>query len=67
MSVRKFGEALTQEVMAYFSDKEAHFAPSEIDVVMGLPRGMAHDIIVRKWASDKADTSERLFTYHEQL
>lgn len=56
---------LTSEVMAYFTDRQAHFAPSQIDWVMGLERGKAHDIIVRKWAVDKADASERLSRYHE--
>lgn len=56
---------LMHEVMAYFSDKEAHFAPSQIDWAMGLERGTAHDLIVEKWAIDKADASERLSVYHE--
>lgn len=57
--------ALTSEVMAYFTDRRAHFAPSQIDWAMGLERGKAHDIIVRKWAIDKADAKERLSDYHE--
>lgn len=57
--------SLTSEVMAYFADRQAHLAPSQIDCVMGLERGKAHDIIVRKWAIDKADSKERLSTYHE--
>lgn len=40
---------LMGEVVAYFTDKEAHLAPSEIDVVMGLPSGRAHDIICLWW------------------
>lgn len=57
--------SLTSEVMAYFADRQAHLAPSQIDCVMGLERGKAHDIIVRKWAVDKADSKERLSDYHE--
>lgn len=57
--------SLTSEVMAYFTDRQAFLAPSQIDCVMGLERGKAHDIIVRKWAIDKADAKERLSTYHE--
>lgn len=57
--------SLTSEVMAYFTDRQARLAPSQIDWVMGLERGTAHDIIVRKWAIDKADAKERLSTYHE--
>lgn len=63
--MRRKDDALTREVMAYFADKEAHFAPSQIDWAMGLATGTAHDVIVRKWASDKADASERLTGYHE--
>lgn len=57
--------SLTSEVMAYFTDRQACLAPSQIDCVMGLERGKAHDIIVRKWAVDKADSKERLSDYHE--
>ena len=57
--------SLTSEVMAYFTDRQACLAPSQIDCVMGLERGKAHDIIVRKWAIDKADANERLSKYHE--
>lgn len=37
------------EVVAYFADRESHLAPSEIDVVMGLPKGRAHDLICLWW------------------
>ena len=57
--------SLTSEVMACFADRQACLAPSQIDCVMGLERGKAHDIIVRKWAIDKADAKERLSEYHE--
>jgi hypothetical protein len=57
--------ALTSEVMAYFADRQAQFPPSQIDWVMGLEKGKAHDIIVRKWAIDKANAKERLSDYHE--
>lgn len=57
--------ALTAEVMSYFADKKVHFSPSQIDWVMGLEKGKAHDIIVRKWAVDKANAGERLTRYHE--
>lgn len=67
MSARKYGPALTQEVMEYFSDAESQLAPSQIDVVMGLPRGMAHDIIVKKWALERSSTSGRRSDYHEQF
>ena len=58
---------LMAEVMAYFSDREAHFAPSQIDWAMGLAKGTAHDLIVERWAIDKANAVERLHGYHEQL
>lgn len=45
--------ALTDEVMAYFNDEEAHFSPSRIDWAMGLRPGVAHDLIVRAWYKDK--------------
>ena len=57
---------LTDEVMAYFSDPEAHFAPSQIDWAMGLRKGMAHDIIVRKWGIDKAEHLERVSDSYER-
>ena len=44
---------LTSEVMSYFSDIESPLAPSQIDVVMGIPRGLAHDLIVRHWYEQK--------------
>lgn len=65
MNITSRDYALTREVMAYFDDREAHFAPSQIDWVMGLEQGKAHDIIVNKWAMDKADAAERLSIYHE--
>lgn len=65
--MRRKDDALTREVMAYFADKEAHFAPSQIDWAMGLASGTAHDIIVRKWARDRESDSGRLSSYHEQL
>lgn len=40
---------IMMEVVAYFADKESHLAPSEIDVVMGLPKGRAHDLICLWW------------------
>ncbi len=58
-------KSLMREVMAYFTDKEAHFPPSKIDWAMGLERGTAHDLIVRKWAIDKANASGRAANYHE--
>lgn len=57
--------SLMKEVMAYFTDKEDPFPPSRIDWAMGLERGTAHDLIVRKWAIDKANASGRAATYHE--
>lgn len=43
---------LMSEVWEYF-DKKPHLAPSQIDVVMGIPDGTAHKLIIRKWANEK--------------
>lgn len=56
---------LTPEVMAYFTNRIDPLAPSQIDRVMGLERGKAHDIIVRKWSVDEANARERISDYHE--
>lgn len=45
--------ALTDEVMDYFDNEDAPFAPSHIDWAMGLRPGVAHDLIVRAWHKDK--------------
>lgn len=47
---------LMSEVWEYFKN-EPHLAPSQIDIVMGIPRGTAHKLIVRKWALEKAATT----------
>lgn len=58
--------SLTSEVMAYFADRQAHLAPSQIDCVMGLERGKAHDIIVRAWAVEKANGTDGLLSSGEK-
>lgn len=47
------------EIIAYFSDQEAHFAPSQIDWAMNLIKGTAHRVIVDWWAEMNADGAER--------
>lgn len=53
------------EIITYFTDEDAHFAPSQIDWSMGLVAGTAHDVIVSWWAQMDAEREERLRSYHE--
>lgn len=46
-------DARTQSVMEHFADEEAHLAPSQIDAIMGLAPGTAHDLICEAWNRDK--------------
>lgn len=34
-------------------------APSEIDRALRLPEGRAHEVVVQKWAEDKAKSGRR--------
>ena len=44
---------LMSYVMEYFSDRSEPLAPSQIDAVMGIRPGLAHDLIVRFWYDQK--------------
>lgn len=57
--------SIKTEIIAYFTDKDAHFAPSQIDWAMDLVEGTAHDVIVGWWAKQKEKKEERLRSYHE--
>lgn len=58
-------ESIRTEIIAYFTDKEAHFSPSQIDWAMGLVEGTAHDVIIDWWAKQDANKEERLRAYYE--
>jgi len=53
---------MADEVMSYFDNPVVPFAPSQIDWAMGLRKGLAHDIIVRRWAREKERATERRAT-----
>ena len=57
--------SIRTEIIAYFTDRKAHFSPSQIDWAMGLVEGTAHDVIVDWWAKQKEKKEERLRSYHE--
>jgi len=60
--------SVEQQVLEYFRDRHVHMAPSQIDWVMALPRGTAHDIIIKHWASEWESQTGRVRDYtHEQL
>ncbi len=41
-----------QSVVEHFFDEQVHMAPSQIDFVLGLRKGTAHDIICETWLHD---------------
>lgn len=44
------GFSTTSSVMALFDNEERPLSPSQIDRKLGLPDGMAHDVITNAWA-----------------